>query len=51
MLLALLRLWWVVKGDSAKQAATFYYPVDESASPSLALKSHKNSKSGLLVKI
>lgn len=39
--MALLRLWWVVKGDSAKQGGYVYYPVDDLLAI-LALESHKN---------
>lgn len=39
--MALLRLWWVVKGDSAKEGGYVYYPVDDLLAI-LALESHKN---------
>lgn len=39
--MALLRLWWVVKGDTAKQGGYVYYPVDDLLAI-LALESHKN---------
>ncbi|MDO6559849.1 4-alpha-glucanotransferase [Paraglaciecola chathamensis] len=39
--MALLRLWWVPKGDSAKQGGYVYYPVDDLLAI-LALESHRN---------
>ncbi|AWB67693.1 4-alpha-glucanotransferase [Saccharobesus litoralis] len=39
--MALLRLWWVPKGDSAKEGAYVYYPVDDLLAL-LALESHRN---------
>ncbi|NCP64279.1 MAG: 4-alpha-glucanotransferase [Paraglaciecola sp.] len=39
--MALLRLWWVVKGDSAKDGGYVYYPVDDLLAI-LALESHRN---------
>lgn len=39
--MAMLRLWWVPKGDSAKEGTYVYYPVDELLSI-LALESHLN---------
>ncbi|MGS2722060.1 4-alpha-glucanotransferase [Paraglaciecola aestuariivivens] len=39
--MALLRLWWVVKGDSAKQGGYVYYPVDDLLAI-LALESHRH---------
>ncbi|WP_111976397.1 4-alpha-glucanotransferase [Algibacillus agarilyticus] len=39
--MALLRLWWVPKGDTAKQGAYLYYPVDDLLAL-LALESHRN---------
>jgi 4-alpha-glucanotransferase len=39
--MALLRLWWVPKGESAKEGTYVYYPVDELLAI-LALESHLN---------
>jgi 4-alpha-glucanotransferase len=39
--MALLRLWWVVKGDHAKDGGYVYYPVDDLLGI-LALESHRN---------
>ncbi len=39
--MALLRLWWVPKGDSAKEGTYVYYPVDDLLAV-LALESHLN---------
>ncbi len=39
--MALLRLWWVVKGDHAKEGGYVYYPVDDLLGI-LALESHRN---------
>jgi 4-alpha-glucanotransferase len=39
--MALLRLWWVVKGDNAKQGGYVYYPVDDLLAI-LALESHRH---------
>lgn len=39
--MALLRLWWVVKGDDAKDGGYIYYPVDDLLGI-LALESHRN---------
>ncbi|MAI64940.1 MAG: 4-alpha-glucanotransferase [Alteromonas sp.] len=39
--MALLRLWWVSKGDSAKEGGYVYYPVDDLLGI-LALESHRN---------
>ena len=39
--MALLRLWWVVKGDDAKEGGYVYYPVDDLLGI-LALESHRN---------
>lgn len=39
--MALLRLWWVVKGDSAKEGGYVYYPVDDLLAI-LALESHRH---------
>ena len=39
--MALLRLWWVVKGDNAKDGGYVYYPVDDLLGI-LALESHRN---------
>lgn len=39
--MALLRLWWVAKGDSAKQGGYVYYPVDDLLAI-LALESHRH---------
>ncbi len=39
--MALLRLWWVVKGDNAKNGGYVYYPVDDLLGI-LALESHRN---------
>jgi 4-alpha-glucanotransferase len=39
--MALLRLWWVPKGDSAKKGGYVYYPVDDLLAI-LALESHRN---------
>ena len=39
--MALLRLWWVCKGDSAKEGGYVYYPVDDLLGI-LALESHRN---------
>ncbi|MCC2615423.1 4-alpha-glucanotransferase [Aestuariibacter halophilus] len=39
--MALLRLWWVVKGDTAKQGGYVYYPVDDLLGI-LALESHRH---------
>ncbi|MBU2918582.1 4-alpha-glucanotransferase [Psychrosphaera sp. F3M07] len=39
--MALLRLWWVPKGDTAKEGTYVYYPVDELLAI-LALESHLN---------
>jgi 4-alpha-glucanotransferase len=40
--MALLRLWWVPKGDHAKEGGYVYYPVDDLLAI-LALESHRNS--------
>jgi 4-alpha-glucanotransferase len=39
--MALLRLWWVVKGDDAKKGGYVYYPVDDLLAI-LALESHRH---------
>ena len=39
--MALLRLWWVTKGDSADKGGYVYYPVDDLLGI-LALESHRN---------
>ncbi len=39
--MALLRLWWVAKGDNAKEGGYVYYPVDDLLGI-LALESHRN---------
>lgn len=39
--MALLRLWWVAKGDNAKQGGYVYYPVDDLLAI-LALESHRH---------
>lgn len=39
--MALLRLWWVVKGDDAKEGGYVYYPVDDLLAI-LALESHRH---------
>jgi 4-alpha-glucanotransferase len=39
--MALLRLWWVPKGDDAKEGGYVYYPVDDLLGI-LALESHRN---------
>jgi 4-alpha-glucanotransferase len=39
--MALLRLWWVAKGDDAKQGGYVYYPVDDLLAI-LALESHRH---------
>lgn len=39
--MALLRLWWVVKGDHAKDGGYVYYPVDDLLAI-LALESHRH---------
>ena len=39
--MALLRLWWVVKGDNAKEGGYVYYPVDDLLAI-LALESHRH---------
>ena len=39
--MALLRLWWVVKGDDAKEGGYVYYPVDDLLGI-LALESHRH---------
>ena len=39
--MALLRLWWVLKGDNAKDGGYVYYPVDDLLGI-LALESHRN---------
>ncbi len=39
--MALLRLWWVPKGDTAKEGTYVYYPVDDLLAI-LALESHLN---------
>ena len=39
--MALLRLWWVPKGDTAQEGSYVYYPVDELLAI-LALESHLN---------
>ncbi|MBT1065244.1 4-alpha-glucanotransferase [Bowmanella sp. Y26] len=39
--MALLRLWWVARGDSAKQGGYVYYPVDDLLGI-LALESQRN---------
>ncbi|MDF2178761.1 4-alpha-glucanotransferase [Aliiglaciecola sp. CAU 1673] len=39
--MALLRLWWVYKGDNAKQGGYVYYPVDDLLGI-LALESHRH---------
>ncbi|MBU3023055.1 4-alpha-glucanotransferase [Aestuariibacter sp. A3R04] len=39
--MALLRLWWVPKGDDAKDGGYVYYPVDDLLAI-LALESHRN---------
>lgn len=40
--MALLRLWWVVKGDHARDGGYVYYPVDDLLAI-LALESHRNN--------
>ena len=39
--MALLRLWWVAKGDDAKEGGYVYYPVDDLLAI-LALESHRH---------
>jgi 4-alpha-glucanotransferase len=39
--MALLRLWWVVRGDDAKEGGYVYYPVDDLLAI-LALESHRH---------
>ncbi|MFT5312540.1 MAG: 4-alpha-glucanotransferase [Paraglaciecola sp.] len=39
--MALLRLWWVAKGDTAKEGGYVYYPVDDLLGI-LALESHRH---------
>lgn len=39
--MALLRLWWVVKGDDAREGGYVYYPVDDLLGI-LALESHRH---------
>ncbi|MEW9796706.1 4-alpha-glucanotransferase [Alteromonas sp. CYL-A6] len=39
--MALLRLWWVVKGDNARDGGYVYYPVDDLLAI-LALESHRH---------
>ena len=39
--MALLRLWWVAKGDTAKEGGYVYYPVDDLLAI-LALESHRH---------
>ncbi len=38
--LGLLRLWWIPKGEGAKDGAYMYYPVDDMMAI-LALESHR----------
>ncbi|OAN13187.1 4-alpha-glucanotransferase [Photobacterium jeanii] len=40
--LGLLRLWWIPKGESAKEGAYMYYPVEDMMSI-LALESHRHA--------